>query len=131
MLHIKLFWLVFCLFRFNRNIKTLCFGIGAKQPKKTFFSDSAETSFGSSFGCFEGHRFGSIMLLSFPFTTATGNKNDNYFFPFQYYRVNVISITKRLKTVIKQLNQLKQSILTTTGTYSPVGCTGTSQHLGS
>jgi hypothetical protein len=25
-----------CLFQFNRNIKTLCFGIEAKQPKKTF-----------------------------------------------------------------------------------------------
>ncbi len=33
MLSIKLFWLVFCLFRFNRNIETLCFGIEAKQPK--------------------------------------------------------------------------------------------------
>jgi hypothetical protein len=36
MLPIKLFRLVFCLFRFNRNIKTLCFGIEAKQPKQTF-----------------------------------------------------------------------------------------------
>jgi hypothetical protein len=33
---IKLFWLVFCLFRFNQNIETLCFGIEAKQPKQTF-----------------------------------------------------------------------------------------------
>jgi hypothetical protein len=33
MLSIKLFRLVFCLFWFNRNIKTLCFGIEAKQPK--------------------------------------------------------------------------------------------------
>jgi hypothetical protein len=42
------------LFRFNRNIKTFCFGKEAKQPKQPFFgSDSAETSFGSSFGCFE------------------------------------------------------------------------------
>jgi hypothetical protein len=49
MLPIKLFWLVFCLFGFNQNIKTLCFGIDAKQPKQT----SAETSFSSSFGCFE------------------------------------------------------------------------------
>jgi hypothetical protein len=53
MLPIKLFWLVFCLFWFNRNIKILCFGIEAKQPKQTFVSDSAETSFGSSFRCFE------------------------------------------------------------------------------
>ncbi len=36
MLPIKLFWLVFCLFRFNRNIETLCFGIEAKQPKQIF-----------------------------------------------------------------------------------------------
>jgi hypothetical protein len=35
-LHIKLFWLVFCLFRFNLNLKNLCFGIEAKQPKQTF-----------------------------------------------------------------------------------------------
>jgi hypothetical protein len=33
MLSINLFRLVFCLFRFNRNIETLCFGIEAKQPK--------------------------------------------------------------------------------------------------
>jgi hypothetical protein len=53
MLPIKLFRLVFCLFRFNQNIEILCFGIEAKQPEQTFCSDSAETSFGSSFGCFE------------------------------------------------------------------------------
>jgi hypothetical protein len=35
MLSVKLFWLVFCLFRFNQNIETLCFGIEAKQPKQT------------------------------------------------------------------------------------------------
>jgi hypothetical protein len=35
LLSIKLFWLVFCLFRFNRNIETLSFGIEAKQPKQT------------------------------------------------------------------------------------------------
>jgi hypothetical protein len=29
MLPIKLFWLVFCLIRFNRNIETLCFDIEA------------------------------------------------------------------------------------------------------
>ncbi len=43
MLSIKLFWLVFCLFWFNRNIKTLCFGIGAKQPKQTL-SEQTETN---------------------------------------------------------------------------------------
>ncbi len=53
MLPIKLFRLVFCLFRLNQNNETLCFGIEAKQPKQTFCLDSAETSFGSSFGCFE------------------------------------------------------------------------------
>ncbi len=108
MVSIKLFSLVFCLFWFNRNIKTLYFGTEAKQPKQTirnkpkqtettlnlmkntkicflsncfacssvcfgsiqapklsvsvqkqnyrikrFVSDSANTSFGSSFGCFE------------------------------------------------------------------------------
>jgi hypothetical protein len=31
MLSNKLFPLVFCLFRFNRNIKTLCFGIEANK----------------------------------------------------------------------------------------------------
>jgi hypothetical protein len=30
----KLLWLVFCLFWFNRNIETLCFGIEAKQSKQ-------------------------------------------------------------------------------------------------
>jgi hypothetical protein len=35
MLFIKLFWLVFCLFRFNQNIEILCFAIEAKQPKQT------------------------------------------------------------------------------------------------
>ncbi len=57
MLSFKLFGLVFCLFQLIRNIKTLCFGIEAKQPKQTvlkqteknrnkrFVSDSAKTSF--------------------------------------------------------------------------------------
>jgi hypothetical protein len=36
MLHIKLFPLVFSLFRFNRNIENFSFGIEAKQPKQTF-----------------------------------------------------------------------------------------------
>jgi hypothetical protein len=31
-----LFRLVYCLFRFNRSMETLCFGIEAKQPKQTF-----------------------------------------------------------------------------------------------
>ena len=53
MLPIKLFRLVFCLFRFNRNIETLFFGIQRNNRNKRFVSDSAETSFGSSFGCFE------------------------------------------------------------------------------
>ncbi len=57
MLPIKLFRLVFCFFRFNRNIKTLCFGIElnieAKHRSKHFVTDNAETSFSSSFGCFE------------------------------------------------------------------------------
>jgi hypothetical protein len=35
MLYIKLFRLVFCLFRLNRNIEILCFGIEVKQPKQT------------------------------------------------------------------------------------------------
>ncbi len=35
-LSFKLFGWVFCLFWFNRYIKTLCFSIEAKQPKKTF-----------------------------------------------------------------------------------------------
>jgi hypothetical protein len=46
-----LFRLISCLFRFNRNTETRCFGIEAKQPKQTFCF--GETSFGSSFGCFE------------------------------------------------------------------------------
>ncbi len=42
MLSIKLFRLLFCLFWFNQNTETLCFGIEAKQPKQTI-----------CFGCFE------------------------------------------------------------------------------
>jgi hypothetical protein len=53
MLPIKLFRLVFCLFRFNRNIETLFFGIAAKQTKQTFVLESAETSFGFIFVFFE------------------------------------------------------------------------------
>ncbi len=58
--YIELFRLVFCLFRFNRNIETLCFGIEAKQR---FVSDSAETSFGCSFGCFESKLVSKDTLL--------------------------------------------------------------------
>jgi hypothetical protein len=36
MLPIKLFWFVFCLFWFNRNIETLCFGKETKKPNKLF-----------------------------------------------------------------------------------------------
>jgi hypothetical protein len=53
MLPIKLVRLVFSLFQFNRNTETLCFGIEAKQPNKCYVSDSARTSFGSSFSCFK------------------------------------------------------------------------------
>ncbi len=35
-LSFKLFGWVLCLFRFNRNMETLCFGIEAKQPKQMF-----------------------------------------------------------------------------------------------
>ena len=31
-----LFRLIFCLFRFNQNTETRCFGIEAKQPKQKF-----------------------------------------------------------------------------------------------
>jgi hypothetical protein len=40
MLSIKLFWLVFCLFLFNQNIETLCFGLEAKQPKQTIWKQT-------------------------------------------------------------------------------------------
>jgi hypothetical protein len=43
MLSIKMFWLVFCLFRFNRNIETLCFGIEVKQPKQTISKQTEKT----------------------------------------------------------------------------------------
>ncbi len=36
-------WLVFCLFRFNRNIETLCFGIEAKQLKQTVSKQTQTT----------------------------------------------------------------------------------------
>ncbi len=40
MLSIKLFRFFFCLFRFNRNIDTLCFRIEAKQPKQTIWKQT-------------------------------------------------------------------------------------------
>jgi len=50
----SVFWLICFLFRFNRNTETRCFCKEAKQPKpKCYVSDSAETSFGSIFSCFE------------------------------------------------------------------------------
>ncbi len=61
MLPIKLFRLVFCLFRFNRNIETLCFGIEAKQPKQTFCFGQCRNQFRFQFRLFrietsfEGH----------------------------------------------------------------------------
>ncbi len=51
--NLLLFRLVFSLFRLFQNTEITCFDIKAKQPKQTSFSDSAETSFGSSFGCFD------------------------------------------------------------------------------
>ncbi len=42
-LSFKLFGWVFCLFRFNRNIETLCFGIEAKQPKQTVSKQTEKT----------------------------------------------------------------------------------------
>ena len=61
MLPIKLFRLVFCLFRFNRNIETLWFGIEAKQPKQTFSFGQCRNQFRFQFRLFrietsfEGH----------------------------------------------------------------------------
>jgi hypothetical protein len=43
MLSFKLFWLVFYLFWFNRNIETLSFGIEAKQPKQTISKPTKAT----------------------------------------------------------------------------------------
>jgi hypothetical protein len=51
--NLLLFQLVFCLFRLFQNTETPCFDIKAKQPKQHLVSDSAETSFGFSFGCFD------------------------------------------------------------------------------
>ncbi len=42
-LSFKLFGWVFCLFRFNRNIETLCFGIEAKQQKQTVSKQTKKT----------------------------------------------------------------------------------------
>ncbi len=61
MLPIKLFRLVFCLFRLNRNIKTLCSGIEAKQPKQTLCFGQCQNQFQFQFRLFrietsfEGH----------------------------------------------------------------------------
>jgi hypothetical protein len=42
-----------CLFRLFQNTKTPCFDIKANNRNKRLVSDNAETSFGSSFGCFD------------------------------------------------------------------------------
>ncbi len=42
-LSFKLFGWVFCLFRFNRNIETLCFGIEAKNRNKLFRNTMKKT----------------------------------------------------------------------------------------
>jgi hypothetical protein len=63
MLPIKLFQLVFCLFWFNRNIETLCFEKQNNRNKR-FVSDSAKTSFGSSFGCFESKLVSKDTLIA-------------------------------------------------------------------
>jgi hypothetical protein len=42
-LSFKLFDWVSCLFQFNRNIETLCFGIEAKQPKQTDLKQTEKT----------------------------------------------------------------------------------------
>jgi hypothetical protein len=42
-LSFKLFGWVLCLFRFSRNIKTLCFDIEAKQPKQTVSKQTEKT----------------------------------------------------------------------------------------
>ncbi len=63
MLSIKLFRLPFCFFRFNRNTKTLCFGITVevKQPKLTFCFGQCRNQFRFQFQLFrietsfEGH----------------------------------------------------------------------------
>ncbi len=61
MLPIKLFRFVFCSFRFNRNIETLCFGIEAKQPKQTLCFGQCRNKFRFQFRLFrietsfEGH----------------------------------------------------------------------------
>jgi hypothetical protein len=39
----KLFGWVSCLFQFNRNIETLCFGIEAKQPKQIVLKQTKKT----------------------------------------------------------------------------------------
>jgi hypothetical protein len=74
MLSIKLFRLVFCLFRFNQNIETLCIGIEAKQPK-CFVSNSAKTSFGSSFVCFASKLVSNLTSskVSFSHEDKSGN----------------------------------------------------------
>ncbi len=51
--NLQFFRLVFCLFRLFQNTDTPCFDIKAKQPKQTPVLDSAKTSLGYSFGCFD------------------------------------------------------------------------------
>jgi hypothetical protein len=51
--NLLLFQLVFRLFRLFQNTETPCFDIKVKQPNKRLVSDSAKTSFSSSFSRFD------------------------------------------------------------------------------
>ncbi len=65
-------WLLFYLFRFYRNTETLFSVQKRNYRNKRFVSDSAETCFGSSFGCFElklvsKDNLPATFALSYPF----------------------------------------------------------------
>jgi hypothetical protein len=66
MLFIKLFRLLFYLFRFNRNTETLFRYKKRNNRNKCFVSDSAKTIFGSSFGCFESKLVSKDTLVGLP-----------------------------------------------------------------
>ncbi len=82
-LSIKLFDWVYCLFRFNQNMETLCFGIEAKQPKQTeeknqknpkfFVKNSKICSLSNCFG-WSSVCFGSIATSKLSVSVLKWNK---------------------------------------------------------
>ena len=121
MLPIKLFRLVSCLFRFNRNIETLCFGIEAKQPKQTFCFGQCRNQFRFQFRLFrietsfEGHPScgggGRVGCPSKPISIRNNrnwNRNQFRHYPKQNVCFGCFPSIPKQKVSMFRLNRNKQ-----------------------